>query len=176
MPKEYSLGNFMELRLSARRSAFLGFLVLWLILSVVAGWLIKLPVIQAVFGGFFAALLHYASELWHNLGHAAAARRTGKPMEGVLFWGFLATSLYPRDEGQLPREVHIRRALGGPLASLLLSLALGALALALHTGGGVVWWLAVFLFFDNLLVYTLGAFLPLRFLDGGTILYWLRRT
>ena len=175
MPEKYWLGHFIGLRVSARRSALLGLLILWLILGIIGGWVLKLPLMQAAFGWLLAALLHYASEFWHNLGHAASSRRTGNPMVGVLYWGFLATSLYPKDEGELPRNVHLRRAIGGPIASLLLTMVMGAAALALQAVGGVVWYLVVFVFLDNLLVFTLGAILPLGFTDGSTILYWLRQ-
>ena len=37
-------------------------------------------------------------------------------------------------------------------------------------------WIAAFMTADNLLVYTLGAFLPLGFTDGGALLhYWKTR-
>ena len=48
----------------------------------------------------------------------------------------------------------------------------GGIALALRDAGGVAWWVAVFFFLDNLLVMTLGAFLPLGFTDGDTLLAW----
>ena len=39
--------------------------------------------------------------------------------------------------------------------------------------GGLVYWLAVWFFFDNLLVFSLGALMPLSFTDGGTLVkYW----
>jgi Zn-dependent protease len=109
--------------------------------------------------------------LVHNLGHAWAARRVGYPMSGILFWGLLASSLYPPDEPLLPGRVHIRRALGGPLISLLASLASAVFVLAL-IGSGVWWYLALFYCLDNFIVFTLGALLPMPFTDGGTILAW----
>jgi hypothetical protein len=87
-------------------------------------------------------------------------------------WALLGTSLYPADEQALPAAVHIRRALGGPIGSLLVSLVAAVAALALRTGGGVLWWVGVFLFLDNLVLLTLGAFLPLGFTDGSTLLRW----
>jgi hypothetical protein len=36
----------------------------------------------------------------------------------------------------------------------------------------VYWWVALFFFLDNLLVLTLGAFVPLGFTDGSTLLRW----
>jgi hypothetical protein len=37
---------------------------------------------------------------------------------------------------------------------------------------GTLWLLATFFFLDNLLVLTLGSFLPLGFTDGSTLLEW----
>jgi hypothetical protein len=45
----------------------------------------------------------------------------------------------------------------------------------LSAAGGVAFYVAAFFALDNLLVFTLGAFLPLGFTDGSTLLYWLPR-
>jgi hypothetical protein len=71
--------------------------------------------------------------------------------------------------------VHIQRALGGPAGSLLYTLLWGAVLLLLRPLGqsGVMWWVTAYLFLSNLLIFTLGAFLPLGFTDGSTLLrYW----
>jgi Zn-dependent protease len=175
MTNTYRLGRLAGLELSYRRSIFPVFIVLWVILSAVGVWILDLPLMSALIGGLVAALLHYGSELWHQLGHAAAARRTGYPMNGVLFWAGLSTSLYPKKEGDLPGRIHIYRALGGPIGSFGLSLAAGLLALALKATGGAAYWAAIFLCLDNLLVFSLGALLPLGFTDGSTLLYWMKK-
>jgi hypothetical protein len=56
-------------------------------------------------------------------------------------------------------------------------LAAGAavLILPLRALGGLPWYLALFALADNLLVFTIGALLPLGFTDGSTILHWLRQ-
>lgn len=93
-------------------------------------------------------------------------------MTGVRLWGVLGTSLYPPDEPELPNEVHVARALGGPLASAWLTGA-GALATLLTWPvGGVARMISVLFALENLLVFTLGAFLPLPFMetDGTTLL------
>jgi hypothetical protein len=95
-------------------------------------------------------------------------------MSGVRFWGFLGTSLYPKNEGNLPAQIHIRRALGGPIGSLLLALIMGLLTLLLQPSGGLFYALVLFLFLDNLFVLTLGALLPLGFTDGSTLLHYLQ--
>jgi hypothetical protein len=174
------LGKVAGLELSARPSAIVGFILLWVLLGGVAALLFKVPLGEAIVGGFIAVVLHYVSEIVHNLGHAWAARRTGYPMIGVRLFGVLGVSLYPQDEPPLPADVHIRRALGGPAASLLLTLVAAVIALALRPStalragllGKTPWLVAVFCFLENLLVFTLGAFLPLGFTDGSTLLEW----
>ncbi len=145
---------------------------LWIVLSLLAGWLLQLSASQAILAGFLAVLLHWFSEFSHHLGHAAAAQRTGYPIELIRMWYFLCLQKYPKDEPDLPAELHIRRALGGPAASLLLSL-IGAVAVwALRPFGGLAYYLALFFALENFLVFFLGAFLPLGFTDGSTLLEW----
>ena len=173
--KEYSLGRLAGLKLSAKRSALAGTLLMWALLGAAGSRVLKLPARAAALGGLGATLLHWLSAIVHQLGHARAAHSTGYPMVGLKMWGVLESSIYPRDEPALPAEVHIRRALGGPIASLLLTLAAAAVARALRPRGGTPWWVALFFFLDNLLVFTLGAFLPLGFTDGSTLLHWWRK-
>lgn len=180
--KRIELGHFAGLRLTAHPSAVITLLLMWAVLSVVGVGLLSLPVGAAVVGGLVAAVLHYASELVHQLGHSIAARQTGYPMSGVAFWGPLGLSVYPKDEPALPGRLHIKRALGGPLLSLVLTVVAGLLYLyasGTFTIGDaephlapVMTWVSLFFFLDNLLVFTLGAFLPLGFTDGSTILRW----
>jgi len=136
---EIKLGRVARLSLSAAPSALVGFAVVWTLLAVVGIVLLKLPPGQAIAGGLLATLLHWVSEIVHQLGHAWAARRTGYPMIGLRFWGIFSTSLYPPDEPVLPAAVHIRRALGEPLSSLLLTLVAVIVIMALRSVGGVVW-------------------------------------
>ena len=143
-------------------------------LAIIGGALLKLPIGAAIAVGLVATLLHWLSEAWHQLGHAWAARRTGHPMTGVRLWGVLSTSVYPADEGPLPARVHVRRALGGPAASLLLTLAAGGVALALRGAPGGLRAPTLFLFLENLFVFTLQALVPLGFNDGATLRHWLR--
>lgn len=173
--KEFQLGRVAGLNLSAAPSALVGSLALLVLFAGIGIGLLNLSAIEAIIGAIIAVFLHGLSEFAHQEGHAWAARRTGYPMIGVRFWAIFGASIYPADEGELPASVHIRRALGGAPASLIFSLAAGVIALAVRSNGGLIWWLAVFLFLDNLLFFGLGAFLPLGFTDGSTLLYWLRR-
>lgn len=176
MKDRYQLGRIADVTFSARPSALLGVLFLWGVLAAAGRKFFKLNLKEAIGGGFVAAVLHLLSELWHQFGHARAAQHAGYPMEGVEMWGVLATSLYPEDEGDLTAEIHMQRAVGGPLASLALSAVAAGLALLGKAAGGVFWPLSLFFFIDNLLTFTLGAFLPLGFTDGGALLhYWRQR-
>lgn len=167
------LGTINSLRFSAKPSAFIGALLLWVVLGTVGLVWLSLSPVEAMLGALVATLLHYLSETAHQLGHAWQARRTGHPMIGVQFWWLLSSSIYPPDEPELPARIHITRAFGGPLASLLVTVIAGVLALVFFGLGGVVWYVALFFFLDNLLVFFLGAFLPLGFTDGSTLLRWL---
>jgi hypothetical protein len=170
----YGLGSLGGLRLSVMPSALVGSLALWAILSASGVGMLGLPVGAALLGGLAAMSLHWFSDIVHHSGHAWAACRTGYPMTGIRLWGVLGSSVYPADEPQLPAAVHIRRALGGPIASLLLTVVAGLIALALRPSSGILGWVALFFFLENLFVFTLQVFIPLSFNDGGTLLYWLR--
>ncbi len=96
-------------------------------------------------------------------------------MTGVRLWFIFGASEYPADEPELPASMHLRRALGGPMVSLVVSAALAPLAWYfwsaeewLPTG-----WLAVMTFADSL-IFSVGAFVPLGFNDGSSILRALR--
>lgn len=173
MNKTIRFGTLFGLKIMARPTAVYGFLFLWLIFSLVGRLWLDLGVGTAVLTAILATLLHFLGEFWHQLGHAWAARRTGWPMSGVMFLWVLAASLYPQDEPELPARTHIRRALGGPTASLLMAVLMGLVVWGLRPYDAPIDYLALFFFLDNLLVFTLGAFLPLGFTDGDTLRhYW----
>jgi Zn-dependent protease len=167
------LGKFLGLEIRLAPSALVTLLLaaggIILLLKNVLKWR---PWV-AITGGILATAVHYLSELWHQLGHARAAEQTGFPMKGMTYVGPFGLSIYPKNEGLLPPETHIQRALGGPIFSFLLALASSLVALALRPIGGLPLFLAVFTFLDNLIFFTLGALLPLGFTDGSTILTWL---
>jgi hypothetical protein len=176
---EFKLGKFAGLGISATPTAVLGTVILWVIFSVIGLLILRMTLVNAIISGLAVAILHWIADVWHQLSHSWAAHSTGHPMTGIRF-GFLgvfSTSIYPADEGDLPADVHIRRALGGPLGSLVMSVIAGIIFLIIHTGrnGGTVWWLALFFLLDNFLVLTLQVFLPLGFNDASTILHWLRK-
>jgi Zn-dependent protease len=160
------------LELSITPSAWWSMAGAWLGFSVLAYWLLGFDVGQALLAGLLAALIHWLSEFAHQYGHALAALRAGYPMTGLRFWGVFGTSLWPADEPALPGRTHIRRALGGPAVSLLAGLLAALVAWGVGQTAGMIFWLALWAAIDNLLVLGVGAFLPLGFTDGSTILYW----
>lgn len=172
MTNKIILGNLYNLEISAKPSAFIGFAVIWIVLGALAFFVLRLTLLEAVIGGFICAVLHYLSELIHHFGHAGAARNTGYPMRGVRFAHVLALSLYPKDEPPLSGKIHIRRALGGPATSLVVTIIAFLILLVAQNIGGLWYWIALWFLLDNLLVFFLGAFLPLGFTDGSTILKW----
>lgn len=170
--RTYVLGRVLGLKVTAETSAFAAGFVLWAILAVFGKNYLRLTGPDVVVGGGLLVLLHYVSGFVHQFGHALAAAQTGYEMTGVHFWLLLTRSIYPPREPKLSGKIHIQRAKGGPIASAILSGVLGVLTLLLIPVGGLVLEIVAFLFLDNLLVFTLGAFLPLPFTDGGTIKYW----
>ncbi|MCC7164608.1 MAG: hypothetical protein IT331_19090 [Anaerolineae bacterium] len=165
-------GKLYGLEISAKPSAFVGFVGLWTGLGALGYFVIGLTGVESVVGGLVCAFLHFLSELFHQLGHAGAARRTGYPMRGVRYFWVLGMSLYPRDEPPLSGKIHIRRALGGPAVSFVVTVIAFLILLIAQNTGGLFYWIALWFFIDNFLLFFLGAFLPLGFTDGSTILNW----
>jgi small basic protein len=70
----------------------------------------------------------------------------------------------------------VRRALGGPIMSLIGAIVAVVIAWLMSSAGSPYIWIAVFAVLDNFLIFTLGAFLPLGFTDGSTLLrLWRER-
>lgn len=160
------------LNISADRTALPCTLLLWMGLAVAAGLVFRLSLLDAVAAGALATAIHWLSALWHDTGHVIAARRIGHPMTGLRLWTVFAINQYPPNEGDLPARVHVQRALGGPLASLLLTVMCVVVWLVLPRDTPA-WWFALFGVLENLLVMTLQVFLPLGFNDGATLRRWL---
>ena len=176
MNRTIFFGKIGGLTLSARSNVFIGFALLWVILAGIGIWLLGLTTVDGIIGGFIAAFLQYFAEYLHQLGHARAARRSGYPMIGIRFWWVLGMSIYPRDEGELPASIHIRRALGGPIFSFVLGLISVPIAWLLRNSPAVVFTLAVLFATLNIVEFTFGSLLPLGFTDGSTLLrYWPHR-
>lgn len=172
MTKRYPLGTVGKLEITAEPSAAGGFLLLWAVFSFLGLKAFRLKPGAALTGGLLAAALHFVAELWHQLGHARAAEKYGFPMEGVHLWGVLGTSEYPPDETQIPAEVHIERALGGPRASAVLTVIAGLITLIVRPISKPAFMVASIFTLENLGIFSVGAFLPMPFMetDGNTLL------
>jgi hypothetical protein len=172
--KTLQVGKLFGLQISIAPVALLGTLIVWAGFSLFTFYQVGLSLAQAIPMGFFAAFLHWTSELIHCLGHAYTAKQSGYPMTGIRFGTLtvLAQTQYPKDEPALPPSLHIRRALGGPIISGLFSILL---YLLLPYWPKDWYWLGLFTFLENLFVYTLQVFLPFGFNDGSTILTNLRK-
>ena len=115
---------------------------------------------------FGAAVLFFASLLLHELGHAVEARREGVEIEGITLWLFGGVASL---KGELPSaRAEFRIAIAGPLVTLVLGVAFGALAVLAplpEAVDGVAAWLGYINLF--LLAFNLLPALPL---DGGRVL------
>lgn len=171
----WQLGKVLGVEVWFTQSSLLLSGLLWLLLGVAAAVWLKLTWGMAVVVGGTAVILHWLGELLHQLGHAWVARRVGYPMRKLVSWLVLFGSSYPKDEPPLHATIHIRRALGGPAVSLAITVAAGLLLLILPATGSPGTILTGFVFWENLLVFFLGAFLPLGFTDGSTLLTWWPR-
>jgi hypothetical protein len=166
--------KLLGLSISFRRSAYASMVILFAALLAFGMAALDRPLFTAILGALAGVILYWSGETIHQLGHAWAAAGVGYPMTGIRYWGLLSTSIYPADEPPLPGSTHIRRALGGPLFSLIYSL-IAAVAVAIVQPASMLWWLAVWLTVCNVFIFTLGALLPLNWTDGGTILKWWGR-
>lgn len=171
------LGKFWEIAIVAERSALPGSIFLWLGHVALAYLLLKAPLDEAFTAGLIAVPLFWLGDFLHQLGHAWVARQVGYPMKEIRFRGFLVTTLYPSNEPVLPARIHIRRAMGEPPVSLGISLiALIITLIARNILNGPFWWVSILFFIQNFFIFFLGAFLPLGFTDGSTLLrYWRQR-
>jgi hypothetical protein len=175
--QERSLGTLASLQVTMIPLAVTGSIALYVIVIGLMIAVFSIPIGSALLGGVIVVILHWFSELVHQLGHAWAARRTGYPMIGIRFGklGVFATSLYPPDEPALPARVHIRRAVGGPIFSAWLSAIAFLIILMTIRDADAMWEFVLWFFFlENLFVMTLQVFIPLGFNDGATIWRWVR--
>lgn len=182
MKQETPLFKFLDMPVSVHRSAVIGSLIMVIVLTGAAMTLAELSVREAIIAAIIALLLHWFAVLVHNYGHFVVAKRIGHPSTGLLLRLVFARVNYPDDEGELSPQIHLKRALGGPLFSLILAALVIPLALLwLILMGGIEQFLGYWILFDYGWVFTFGAFLPpMRFEwftnDGGTILNILEQS
>ncbi len=124
--------------------------------------------ITRVLYGVIYALLLLATQCLHIVGHTLSSKYVGAPLTANLILATKILTHYANDPADLPRRAHLGRALGGPLANLVV----GSIA-------GLAW---VWLDGHILLVFTvinwllgMGVLLPFPGVDGEVIWRELRR-
>lgn len=174
--RKFRLGRVYGLDLTVDPLFIIACLGLSMVVAGLSMWLLHWSARNALVGGLAFGVLHALSVFLHDFGHGIAARSTGYPMTGIEFgrYGLLATTLYPSNEPALPGKIHIRRAVGGPLMSFAVAVLLGLLTFVLPRQS-VAWWVVLVGSWHNLLSLTMQVFLPISWVDGGTIAYWRNR-
>lgn len=168
-----TLGYLGPLLLSMERSVWLGLLIIGVFMTVMSFTQLGGTGLDRLTAAVLATIAWWMWELVHHLGHYAAGAYAGAPMSGIHFYWMLGRSLYPA-EVNVSANIHLRRAVGGPAISVLAAVV--CLLLARISPSGILWFVFITGFWANLLVFTLGALLPLGFTDGSTILrYWKLR-
>lgn len=112
-------------------------------------------------GVFYSVLLHLGNVI-HSIGHTLSSRWVGAPLDINLITATFYLTLYDDDSKHVSKWAHIGRALGGPLANLLVGL--GTLAVWLATQ---IEWLGLFSVYN--LATAAYLFLPIPSIDGGVL-------
>lgn len=171
--KEYYLGTLAGVKIIIDPIVIVMFFIVWFIFSLLARQA-NLSRKESILGGFLAALIHWFTEIVHQMGHVWAAKQTGYPMTKIRFMGPFSQTIFPEDEPKLPPDVHIQRALGGPLASFGLSGIAWIILQLLAPIGGLIAWTGRFFFRENFFFGALGTLAPyditfgnVRFVSDG---------
>jgi Zn-dependent protease len=147
-------------------------LVAWMILSWVAGKkLPDLPWYKRLYAGAITTIVLLGSEWCHNLAHAAAASRIGKPVDAIrIFFGTPLLIYYDINDQQVTPVQHITRALGGPFFNAVM-IPFAWLASHYSHDGTLTRYVANFALGTNCFI-SMVSLLPIPGIDGGPILKW----
>lgn len=174
--RDVRVGRFASLDLNAAPALFvITSVLMWAFFAALGSIFFHVGIKSVVAGGLVLTVAHVASEVFHQMGHARAARQVGHPMTGVRLMGIIGISIYPAGEVELTPDQHLHRAWGGPPASFALTIAGGAVAWITWQVAPHYAWVPLVFFLDNLFFFALGAFAPLGFTDGSTIIHWTRK-
>ena len=121
--------------------------------------------------GFFKMIAMLGSEWCHNLAHAFAANKVGKPMDQLRIQAGMPRCIYTKlnDEDVTPRQ-HIMRSLGGPIFNLVM-LPITAILRLVTKPNSIASETARTAFQTNLFLSTT-SILPIPGIDGGPLLKW----
>lgn len=168
------LGYFGPIRISAERSAYVGFALVAATMLIAAITQLNGTGSDRLMAAFLATAGYYLCLAIHHAGHYFAGLYAGYPLERLHFYWAIARDIYPPNEPRLAANIHMRRALGGPTASVLAALLCALLALI--APGGILRFVFLSGLWINLLIFTLGALIPAFGLDGDVIRrYWPQR-
>jgi hypothetical protein len=173
--------KFGSIPVSVTRSAVIGTVVLVVILTIAALSLTHLTPLNSFIAAIIGTALHWFGCLVHQYGHFVTAKRTGYPATSARLWTILGTVLYPPNEPVLPPGIHIQRALGGPIASLILAVISGVIITVwLWSISEFSRFVSTFVLIDYIGLFAVGSlFPPLTFsfltTDGGTIWQQVRQ-
>ena len=121
--------------------------------------------------GFFKMAAMLGSEWCHNLAHAFAANKVGKPMDQMRIQMGMPRCIYNKlnDEEVTPRQ-HIMRSLGGPIFNLVM-LPIAAILRLFSKPNSIANETAKTAYQTNLFLSTT-SLLPIPGIDGGPLLKW----
>lgn len=173
MGKTIFRAKFFDMPYSVSRSTQISFGVMVILCAMLAGFLTDLTPLDALIAGIITTFIYYFSEVVHQYGHFFAAKQTGKPSTGLRLWFILGTTLYPSNEGQVKPSIHMRRAIGGPIASLILLIIFLFLGSFLWAFSDMARFIVGWGIFVNSVWYIGGALIPMQYknftTDGMTI-------
>jgi hypothetical protein len=169
LPTGITLYRFNGVPVVARSDFWPAPILLTGLLSWVAGrrkpeltWLQRLGV------GLLAILIALPADIGHAMAHTISARLAGAPMDEIYLSSGMPRTLYRNNE--VPPQTHIRRALGGPIFSLIGSV-FSLLWWRISPHGSLSHDLAEVSLIGHSVIL-LGSMAPVPVVDGGTILKW----
>lgn len=167
----FSLGTWLGVTVTGDRTVLVGLAIVLAVNSLLAALFLRTYLLDSLVAVLLTVAVHWTNETLHHGGHLLAGRFVGKPMKGMHYFLMLARSIYPRDEGEVAPKQHITRALGGPVMSVFVAMAWGVLA-GVAQASPLISYVFAYGALSSLIVFSLMALAPVRFLDGGSILYW----
>ncbi len=173
--RTFGITEFFGPRLEFRPSVAAAMLLTWAGVGSLAWVLLGYSFYWATLAGLAVVAIHWGTLLYHHMGHHRAAQLSSYSLQAIEFWWWLATDVYIVPPEQVPVRAHMKRALGGPFASLSFSLVWGVLALFLYFIIGDFFYLAIFGWALNLFGFTLGALLPFKAWGRESDGYTLRK-
>lgn len=148
----------------------------WLALGWAVAWAANPGASQALPSGLACGALLWLANLTHTLGHVAASRAVGTPLDAVVITSTRDVTVYRGAKRTAPPGVRALRSLGGPLANALAGVVAVGLGAGPPTPGGAeagTPWLLVFGVLNlGVAAWTLA---PVPTLDGWIVWGWILR-